>query len=76
MERVRAKMRCDSKVERHDGGKPIFEVEFHPVSDADGENAKFYHYTPGGVLKLATINKSAADQFSPGNEYYVDISPA
>ena len=70
---VRAKFRVDS-VEHT--AESVATVKMTPVINGSEENKRFYRWTPGGNILLATINKAAADQFEPGKEYYVDFTPA
>lgn len=70
---VRAKFTCTSKKEVQDSG---FVIELLPVTCGSVENESFYKYTPYGKLELGTINKQAADQFTVGASYYIDITKA
>lgn len=65
---VRCKFKCESV---KDG-----EVRMRPVICGSPENDDFFKYTPGGELRISTINPSAIAQFRDGQEYYLDISPA
>ncbi|MGE5438004.1 MAG: hypothetical protein ACM3O3_12380 [Syntrophothermus sp.] len=67
---VRAKFFVESKIERKEG----FCIELFPVINGSKENENFYKYTPGGHLKLMTINAEAAKEFIVGKEYYVDFT--
>lgn len=40
------------------------------------ENKAFYAATPSGEIVLDTINPSAAEQFVPGQAFYIDFTPA
>lgn len=68
---VRAKFRCQS-VEKFENGSS--NVSLSPVTSGSDENKSFYKWTPGGEIKLQTINLAAAEQFEPGGEYYVDFT--
>lgn len=70
---VRAKFVVMSKTETVG---PAFEVELWPVACGSPENEKFYRYTPGGKIHLATINPDAAAELRVGAEYFVDFSEA
>lgn len=69
---VRAKFKCEVVVSRANGS----EIELSPVTNDSDENRQFYAYTPGGSIKLSTVNAEAAKQFVPGKDYYVDFTPA
>lgn len=79
---VRAKFKVDAKEETWNGQEIMVTVKMTPVyPKADGsrpenehENRTFWKYTPGGDLRLMTINKTAADQFELGKEYYLDFT--
>jgi hypothetical protein len=70
---VRAKMFCNSKTEGLEGE---FTVQLFTVTDGSDENEQYFKYTPGGQCTLAILNKSAADQFEQGKEYYVTFEEA
>lgn len=77
---VRAKFRVHNVQPFVDqSGKPNgYRVELAPVysSDPQSENAKFYSATPWGQITLGTMNPAAAQQFTPGAEFYVDFTLA
>lgn len=70
---VRAKFRCESVTKTANSAAS---VTLSPVTNGSPENDSFYKWTPGGCIALQTINESAADQFVPGKDYYVDFTPA
>lgn len=72
MEKTRCKFRCES-VTDHGTAKSVV---MHPVysSDPNHENKKFWDASPGGKLDLTWINPNVG--FKPGQEYYLDITPA
>jgi hypothetical protein len=51
----------------------LYEYAFNAVTEKDGENAKFFASTPTGELKFAAVREGL---FTPGKEYYLDITPA
>lgn len=55
---------------------PVFPTYNPDGTKIDSENAKFYAATPAGELSLGGVTKAVADQFEPGREYFIDISPA
>ena len=69
---VRAKFNCTSVTNTKDGAT----VKMSPVINGSEENKEFYRYTPGGEISLSTINATAAQQFVPGKDYYVDFTAA
>lgn len=69
---VRAKFVCRSVT---DYGAQA-DVEFYAVYDGSEENKRFWQATPAGNIKLSIVNKAAADQFQPGKQYYIDLTPA
>lgn len=75
--KVRAKMRVES-VTPNIGDDGCGTVVLRPVYDPDptSENGQFYKWTPGGELRLSTINAAAMAQFEVDKEFYVDLTPA
>jgi hypothetical protein len=65
-------VRCTEKTENTAGFKVILE----PVTCGSKENEEFFKWTPYGKIDIGTINPEAAKQFIPGEEYYIDFSPA
>ncbi|WP_205980653.1 hypothetical protein [Paraburkholderia sp. Ac-20340] len=79
MSTVRAKFKVTSTSQREhwDSQKGhIHEIELSPVVNGSPENDAFYAATPGGVMKLQTVNHEAGVQFELGGEYYVDFTKA
>jgi hypothetical protein len=66
---VRAKFKCSGKTD--DG-----QVELQPVTSGSAENEQFYKWTPGGQIRLSTVNEAALAEFEVGKEYYVDFTLA
>lgn len=62
---VRAKFVCSYKKDDY--------VSFSPVISGSDENKQFFQYTPGGEIRLFTVNPRAMSQFELGAEYYVDF---
>ena len=69
---VRAKFKVDVISLTKDGASVILS----PVISGSKENDKFYKWTPSGKLELTTVNRSISDQLFPGQEVYIDITPA
>jgi hypothetical protein len=65
---VRAKFKCSGKTD--DG-----QVELSPVTSGSAENEQFYKWTPGGQIRLSTVNEAALAEFVVGKEFYVDFIP-
>lgn len=70
---TRCKFKCDRVTQLPDGAAG---VELSAVTNGSDENKAFWKWTPGGTLRFHTINATAAAQFKPGQEYYLDISAA
>jgi hypothetical protein len=55
-------------------------ITLFPVGGSAGgeseENKAFYAATPGGFITLSVVNAAAAEQFTVGQEFYVDFTPA
>ena len=69
---TRCKFKCMSKTQMVQG----FRVQFSPVTCGSEENIEFFKWTPTGTFEFGTINETIADQFVPGEDYYIDIIPA
>lgn len=69
---VRAKFKCLSVQAFMNG---LRNYDFGAVTDNTiPENQRFHKYTPAGSLKLTVDNPDVS--FTPGAEYYIDITPA
>lgn len=68
---TRAKFKCITVTE-HEGGNKS--ASFTPVVGGSEENKTFWKYTPSGSLDLTWLNPNV--EFRPGQEYYLDITPA
>ena len=44
--------------------------------DPEHENTKFWEATPSGSFVLGCVNPESVSGFKPGQEYYLDITPA
>lgn len=75
--KVRAKFRCDRITHSHAGKNyKQADIELNAVTDASEEDKAFWKATPVGSIKLQTVNPEAAQQFEPGETYYVDFTRA
>ncbi len=69
---VRAKFKVEQVTHCEHGG----EVQLQAVTTGSDENKTFWKYTPSGIIKMHIDNASALEVFKPGQEHYVDFSPA
>lgn len=70
---VRAKFRCQS-AETFGPDAEQVNYRFAPVYDqAIPEDQRYARYTPAGELKLTVTNPAVS--FTPGQSYYLDITP-
>ena len=69
---VRAKVVC----ENIENNAVTFRTVYEPDATKDAENARFTTDTPWGEIKLGINNPVALAQFSPGQSYFVDFTPA
>ena len=73
---TRCKFHCQkiTKMVHWNGqGKFVYSAEFFVVHGDSPENKAFFEATPSGTLSLAVYKE---DLFTPGKEYYLDISEA
>lgn len=84
---VRAKWVCNKKTEvahKSSYGKQAWQIEFGVVYEgtaedslpATQENRIFGDATPSGTITMFICNPEAAKQFTAGECYYSDFSPA
>jgi hypothetical protein len=74
---VRLKVKCESVADRHYGPEQVtHEVKLVPVYSGSPENELFFAATPFGHIEFGTARDHVKKQFSPGVEYYVDITTA
>lgn len=80
MTAVRAKFVVNSVTYRQhwgaDKSKRIGTIELSVVSGGSEEDKRFFAATPGGSIKLDTINQAAIDALPLGQAFYVDFTPA
>lgn len=50
-------------------------IEMSPVCRGE-DNKEWSKYTPSGLLSMTIKNELATAQFTPGNEFYLDFTPA
>ena len=72
MATVRAKFRCNEVTATESGKK----VVLLPVTTGSKENQNFFRWTPFGRIEMGIMNDTAAAEFEPGKEYYVDFTKA
>lgn len=77
MTKVIAKFRVSEKRENTEG-KPEegCHVTMVPVISGSKENETFYKYTPSGAITLGIVNPTASEEFTEGDEFYVEFSKA
>lgn len=75
---VRAKFECTHNNAVSDPQLPFpsYVVVFSPVTGGSEENDKFYNSTPYGDLTFGNVSKEVSEQFSIGQEYYIDVIDA
>jgi hypothetical protein len=57
-------------------GIPIREITMSAVYGGSAENESFASATPSGAITFQLTNPALADEFKPGQAYYVDFTPA
>ena len=70
---IKAKFKCTS-ITKFEGGNES--VSLTPVYGGSDENKTWSEFTPSGKLEMMITAKGAVGQFVPGEEYYLDITPA
>ena len=76
MKKAIVKVRCVSKKETLNGSKDspsAVQIDFYVPYE---NNSIWYQMSGGTTLTLNTINKEAADMFSLGEDYSLEIYPA
>ncbi len=53
----------------------ISEIELGAVTGGSPENKEFFAASPSGTLKLGVLNEKAAEQFTPGQHFFIDFTP-
>lgn len=56
-------------------GVPVREVTMHAVYCGSEENRSFAEATSAGEITIIVNNAACADEFKPGQAYYVDFTP-
>lgn len=74
---VRAKFKL-TEIRQHHWGQPQartlhFDAQYDQTIP---EDRRFYDATPSGHFEMLVNNPAALDQFTLGNDYYFDITPA
>ncbi len=73
---TRAKFICTevSRSKLWDGSKrDLYSAKLQAVTSGSEDNQKFFAATPSGSIILSSF---LVDAFEPGQEYYVDFTPA
>lgn len=55
---------------------PVREITLSAVHSGSEENRSFATATPSGSITFQLNNPALADEFKPGQSYYVDFTPA
>lgn len=72
MPTTRAKFRC-FQVTDPEGG--VRSIQLQAVSSESADNAALFSGPPNAHINLVALNAAAAEQFTPGREFYVDFTP-
>ena len=70
---IRAKFRCEKSTRV--ANSEALELRAVTIGD-DKSNASWSNYTPSGALTLSITNKDAIGKLVPGQDYYLDFTPA
>lgn len=54
----------------------LSQIILEPVISGSAENKAFFAATPLGKIEISTVNEKAAEEFNPGDDYYVDFTKA
>lgn len=75
---IRAKFKVQSITKQvgWNGVKELHTIKLQPVTSGSDENKAFYAATPGGSIDISVVPESVGNQFSIGQEFYVDFTPA
>ena len=71
IKKTRCKFRCDS-VLATEGAKTVV---LTAATEADDDNKEWSKWTPSGRLELAITNLPASEMFTPGEFYFLDLTP-
>lgn len=73
MKTIRAKFTVQSITRTRDA----LELKMAPVVGAQGdENHTWSKYTPSGELRMLITNPGVGEDIAPGQEYFIDLTPA
>lgn len=72
MKKMRAKFQVTSITHMENGA----ELKLLPVTHGSPENEEFFKWTPGGEIKLGLLRAEQVEGISPGQQFYVDLTPA
>lgn len=73
---VRAKFKVESVTKYAYGGAQLKLSAVTGGAQESDENKRFWKATPSGAIELNCLNVAAAEQFVPGDEFYVDFVKA
>lgn len=66
------KFKCDSITYSTSGATVILT----PVTNGSPENDSYFKYTPYGKFEMGLLSVATAATFIPGEQYYINITPA
>ena len=70
--KTRCKFKCDQVTDFGEAKTVVMSPVYS--NDPKSENKAFWDASPGGKLELCWVNKNVG--FTPGKEYYIDITMA
>jgi len=74
---VRAKFKLTEQANKDHGQDGILsDYKFTAVTEGSPENKDFWKWTPAGQITLNCVNPQVLEEFTVGQEYYVDFTPA
>lgn len=72
---TRAKFKVESNTALVEGNKIVLRAVYGN-GDPNHENTKFFKCTPSGNIDIGIVSRETAEVFVPGQEFYVDFTPA
>lgn len=73
---VRAKFRVHSVLDFGQSKEVTMSAVYEGPLGENEENKRFTKASPSGSLKMTIDNPYAYEQFAPGQEWYLDFTPA
>lgn len=76
MKTLRPKFKCDAINQNPQGDQPpTFNISLYAVQGKSEENNQVFRGNAIGRVILSGLNKSYAEAFEQGKEYYLDLVP-